>query len=118
MIQREATVERFIGALTMALGVGAMIPRAGFGLYAVLEASGERALWSLLMLNLGALVIVVSYLQRPHLRMLMHVIAIVLWTVIGAKFVNAHLWGAALQAAVVVTFSAASARRLYAMGKG
>lgn len=104
--EREATVERFIGALTMALGCGALIPRAGFGLYALLEMTGERTVWSMLMINVGFWLIATSYLSTMNpTRVIMLVVVIVFWAMIGWKFFDAKLWSAALQAVVVEMFA-------------
>lgn len=101
----DSLVERFIGALTMALGAGSIIPRPGLGLYALLESSGERAMWSVLMLNFGCLLIAMSYMQNPLLRAFLLFAASSLWAGLVWKFVTAQLWGAALQGLVVISFS-------------
>lgn len=115
---RESTVERFIGALTMALGVGALVPRAGFGLYALLELNGQRTLWSLLMLTVGCWIIAASYLQAmPRLRIFILTIGLLFWGALILKFVSASLWGAAIQGAVIVAFTFDTIIRLYVYSK-
>lgn len=109
---REATIERFIGALTMALGAGAMFYRPGAGLYAILEATGERAFWSLGMLNFGCVMIVLSYFWLPKTRICCHAFACLVWGALLQKFLEVNLWGAALQAMVVLFFAASSAYRI------
>lgn len=107
-----ASVERMIGGLTMALGLGAMIPRPGLGLYALLESEGVRFFWSASMINFGFLLIACSYLPMPRLRVVMHLVACILWGGLLYKFTTVGLWGAALQACVVITFALSSAYRL------
>lgn len=110
---REATVERFIGALTMALGVGALIPRNGFGLYAMLEENGTRGWWSMLLLTAGCWLIATSYLdKRSRLRLFVFSAVTLFWLAIVYQFMNAHMWGAALQGAVILSFAADTLCRL------
>lgn len=102
----NTVIERFIGALTMALGFGSLIPRKGFGLYALLEESGDRVLWSLVMLSVGCWAIAASYLRlASNVRLAVLFIIIGAWFAIGLKFIQASLWGAALQAGVIELFA-------------
>lgn len=96
----------------MALGGGAMFFRPGAGLYALLEATGERVLWSLGMLNFGCVMIVLSYFWLPKTRIATHVAACVLWGALLQKFISVGLWGASLQAVVVLFFALASVFRI------
>lgn len=109
-----ASVERFIGGLTIALGLGAMIPRAGFGLYAMLEAEGTRGIWAMSMLTIGVWIICTSYVERmPAFRLLVLGGTIAFWIALGLKFLAAQLWGAALQALVVMLFGLDTWIRLF-----
>jgi uncharacterized membrane protein len=102
----------------MALGIGALIPRNGFGLYALLEASGERGWWAMLMLTIGCWMIAASYLRRmPYLRIGMLSAGTAFWIVLSVKFVTASLWGAAIQGAVIVMFALDTICRLYVQAK-
>lgn len=100
-----ASVERFIGGLTIALGLGALIPRAGYGLYAMLEAEGTRGAWAMLMLTVGVWLICASYVTRmPGLRLSILAGGIIFWAILAYKFFASQLWGASLQAMVVILF--------------
>lgn len=107
---REATVERLLGALLMALGIGAMTPRGG--MYVILEASGERGWWAMVMLSVGCWVIVVSYLNMPKLRIAMQAILIGVECMVLRKFIQASLWGATFQTIVVIVFAALGIYRI------
>lgn len=113
---RAATIERFIGWLTVALGVGAMVPRNGMGLYALLEAEGIRALFSVMLINVGCLAVAFSYIPLRSLRVFLQVVVALLWGWLIYKFVNAQLWGAAFQGCVVVSFAISSAIRISLYG--
>lgn len=109
---RESTIERFTGALTAALGIGASIPRPGLGFYSVLEADGNRIVWSLGLLFFGTWMFVLSYFGGPKLRLIVMILAIVVWGFLIKKFIMAGLWGACLQGVAVASFSGASAFRI------
>ncbi len=96
----------------MALGVGALIPRAGLGLYAALETTGDRGWWAMLLLSIGCWAIVVTYLDMPRLRVIVIFITVLLWAALTERFIRSNLWGASLQGAVVICFGLSSALRM------
>lgn len=103
---RESSVERLIGGLTMALGIGALIPRPGLGLYSLLEQSGERGIWAMAMLTVGCWAVAASYLNiRSVFRIVVQVGVVCFWFALTWKFIGAQLWGAALQGGVVIIFA-------------
>ena len=100
----EASVERFIGALTMALGIGGLVPRPGLGLYSLLEHTGARGLISIGMLNLGTLAIIISFFEVRSMRLVTVAALFSFWMFLIDLFISAGLWGAACQAVVVILF--------------
>lgn len=114
MPSATSLVERFIGGLTIALGLGAMIPRKGYGLYALLEAEGDRGIWALSMLAVGTWLIIGSYMHHmPIMRITILTAGVVFWIAILDKFITANLWGAAIQACVIIVFGIDAGIRLF-----
>lgn len=114
---RESDIDRIIAWLTIALGLGVLIPRAGFGLYALLEAEGMRLVWAIMLLGSGLVLVAISTLPWRRTRIFMLSMITVVWILLAAKFAQADLWGATAQAAVVIWFSTNTALRLLRMGK-
>lgn len=86
-----------------------MFNRPGPGLYALLEATGVRELWSIGMLNFGCVMIVLSYFWLPKTRLIIYGLACILWAALLEKFVSVNLWGASIQACVVIFFALSGA---------
>lgn len=109
MISRDGRfgVEALIGCFTTSLGLGALIPRPGLGLYSVLE--GERIAFTVIMVLCGFCLTFAHRFQHRLARTILLVLSATLWGAILVKFMAASLWGAAIQAAVVIIFSVAAA---------
>lgn len=112
-ILHDPNLERFIGGLTAALGIGALIPRTGPGLYGVLEQSGDRLFWSMILLSLGCWALVLSYFEMPKIRTTVLIMIFALWCNLIYKFLSAQLWGAALQGLVVMVFTSFCIVRIF-----
>ena len=115
---RESAIERLLGWLTIALGIGMLIPRPGLGLYSILQASGDRILWSAAMNFFGVALIVASYFPTRVVRVALLFGSMLFWSMLALRFIDANLWGATLQAFVVILFSNSVAWRLWRIPKG
>lgn len=101
----DGLIERFIGAMTMAIGFATAIPRSEPSVYALFGSNSERAVALIVMLNFGCCIIGFSYLHRPIIRSVLLGLAMVLWGVLAWKFMAAQLWGVGLQSCVVIIFA-------------
>jgi hypothetical protein len=110
---RDSSIERLIGWLTIALGVGMLIPRPGLGLYSVLEQTGTRAYWAAAMNVIGLWLVIASFYAAPIVRILLLVTATVCWVMLAFRFIDGQLWGATFQACVVIFFCNSTGWRLW-----
>ncbi len=108
---QDCDVDRLIGWLTIALGIGVLIPRAGFGLYALLESQGTRLPWAGMLLSSGTVLAMTAGFPWRKVRCTLLVLVTIVWGLLGWNFYESALWGATAQAAVIMWFSA-SARSL------
>lgn len=109
----ESQLTRFVGLLTIALGVGMLIPRNVPGLYALVVASGAQAAYVTMTIGVGVGLASVSYLPYWRARVTMHILGAVVWAIILSRFYAASLWGAVIQSCVILHMLCMCGFRLY-----
>jgi hypothetical protein len=98
----DPILERFIGCLTMAFGVGVILRAAALSGYLT---DGQRPVWSIGMLAIGAWLLVASFLRAPRFRIVMLGMCALLYAALFTKLFDSGLYGAAIQSLLTVLFS-------------
>lgn len=96
------TTEAVVGLYLIVLGIGLMIPRTGLGLYSIVHAGGDWQIWFVLMIGCGAGLVVAAWINNAGARLSSIAGGMLVWLALQAKFLEASLWGASLQALVSI----------------
>lgn len=102
MRTRESGASMAVGWFLTSLAIGSWLPRTGRGLFYIIATSENPNLWRLFILISGMGLVICSYGAQRKLRAYADVLAIFCWASLAIVFLDAQLWGAALQAGMAI----------------
>lgn len=94
---RESGIEFAVGLFLLCLGIGLLIPRPGTGLYSLVRDLGYTHSVSAILSFTAIGLMSCSFMCSPKPRLFFVAMGMLCWTLLAVKFVEARLWGAAMQ---------------------